>query len=217
MNRLSTLLLGAALAAMPVAARADVAIVSTTGGTAFNAFALDETVGFTFDVLEDIDVTALGWNAAGGSIDSNHRVGIWNTSGTLLASTVVTSASATLGGFGYSALAGGPLRLTVGSYVIGGRDRLFDGDTYLSGFTAVSTSPSIALTGAARSTLLSGFSYPSVQAQGTLGRVGPNFQFTSVAGVPEPATWAFMILGFGAIGGALRSRRRTRVSVAYAI
>jgi hypothetical protein len=26
--------------------------------------------------------------------------------------------------------------------------------------------------------------------------------------VPEPATWALMILGFGAIGGALRSRKR---------
>lgn len=28
------------------------------------------------------------------------------------------------------------------------------------------------------------------------------------AAVPEPATWALMILGFGAIGGALRSSRR---------
>ncbi|MEG8038220.1 PEPxxWA-CTERM sorting domain-containing protein [Sphingomonas sp. LR60] len=32
---------------------------------------------------------------------------------------------------------------------------------------------------------------------------------TLIAGaVPEPATWAMMILGFGLIGGALRSRRR---------
>ena len=37
-----------------------------------------------------------------------------------------------------------------------------------------------------------------------------------VAGaVPEPATWAMMILGFGVVGGAMRSRRR-KVSVAYA-
>jgi hypothetical protein len=26
--------------------------------------------------------------------------------------------------------------------------------------------------------------------------------------VPEPATWAMMILGFGAAGSAIRSRRR---------
>jgi hypothetical protein len=29
----------------------------------------------------------------------------------------------------------------------------------------------------------------------------------SAAGVPEPATWALMILGFGAVGGTMRRRR----------
>ena len=32
--------------------------------------------------------------------------------------------------------------------------------------------------------------------------------------VPEPATWALFMLGFGAIGGAMRSRRRTSVAFA---
>jgi hypothetical protein len=36
-------------------------------------------------------------------------------------------------------------------------------------------------------------------------------------GVPEPATWAFMILGFGVIGGALRRRKaNVTTSVRYA-
>ena len=34
--------------------------------------------------------------------------------------------------------------------------------------------------------------------------------------VPEPATWAFMILGFGAIGGAMRRQRKANVKVSYA-
>jgi hypothetical protein len=34
----------------------------------------------------------------------------------------------------------------------------------------------------------------------------------AVAAVPEPATWAMMIGGFGFIGGALRSRRRSTVA-----
>lgn len=38
----------------------------------------------------------------------------------------------------------------------------------------------------------------------------------SVAGVPEPATWGLMILGFGAVGGALRRRSAVRTSVSYA-
>ena len=45
-----------------------------------------------------------------------------------------------------------------------------------------------------------------------------NFRFTTVAAtgaVPEPATWAMMILGFGLVGGTLRSRRhKTRVAFA---
>jgi len=36
----------------------------------------------------------------------------------------------------------------------------------------------------------------------------------SVTGVPEPAAWAFLLLGVGAIGAALRGRRQTRGSLA---
>lgn len=37
------------------------------------------------------------------------------------------------------------------------------------------------------------------------------------AAVPEPATWALMILGFGMVGGAMRaSIRRRKVTVSYA-
>lgn len=33
--------------------------------------------------------------------------------------------------------------------------------------------------------------------------------------VPEPSAWALMILGFGAVGGALRSSRKHRVALRY--
>ncbi|QTD57067.1 PEPxxWA-CTERM sorting domain-containing protein [Parasphingorhabdus cellanae] len=38
----------------------------------------------------------------------------------------------------------------------------------------------------------------------------------AVGSVPEPATWAFMIIGFGAIGGAMRRQRKANVKVSYA-
>lgn len=41
------------------------------------------------------------------------------------------------------------------------------------------------------------------------------FEAPPVAGVPEPATWAMLILGFGATGAALR-RRQPRPAVAFA-
>ncbi|MEP3226766.1 MAG: PEPxxWA-CTERM sorting domain-containing protein [Parasphingorhabdus sp.] len=43
-----------------------------------------------------------------------------------------------------------------------------------------------------------------------------SFGIANVAAVPEPATWAFMIFGFGAIGGALRRNRKANVKVSYA-
>ncbi len=37
-----------------------------------------------------------------------------------------------------------------------------------------------------------------------------------IGAVPEPATWALMLVGFGAVGASLRFRRRTRLNLAYA-
>lgn len=39
-------------------------------------------------------------------------------------------------------------------------------------------------------------------------------QRANTLSIPEPATWAFMMLGFGAIGGAFR-RQRARTTVSY--
>lgn len=40
--------------------------------------------------------------------------------------------------------------------------------------------------------------------------------FSPASAVPEPATWAMMILGFGFVGGAMRRRNRQRTKVQYA-
>ena len=34
-----------------------------------------------------------------------------------------------------------------------------------------------------------------------------NFQIAGAGGIPEPATWAMMLMGFGGLGAMLRRRR----------
>lgn len=58
--------------------------------------------------------------------------------------------------------------------------------------------------------------------QGTYNFTAPNDTITvqiggAVAAVPEPASWAMMIVGFGLIGGAMRRRKdKTTTNVAFA-
>jgi hypothetical protein len=48
-------------------------------------------------------------------------------------------------------------------------------------------------------------------------RLTLTYDYTPSSAVPEPATWAFMIVGFGAVGAAMRSaRRKTKVTFATA-
>jgi len=43
-----------------------------------------------------------------------------------------------------------------------------------------------------------------------------NIALDTASAVPEPGTWAMMLLGFGAMGAAMRSRRRQKASVRFA-
>ncbi len=62
------------------------------------------------------------------------------------------------------------------------------------------------------------FGDPNAAASAYVNDIGSGSQYTNyafaVAGVPEPAAWGLMILGFGVVGGAMR--RRQRVSVRFA-
>ena len=51
-----------------------------------------------------------------------------------------------------------------------------------------------------------------VGRQGTFDNDHTGPGLTVFAGLPEPTTWAFMILSFGGIGGAMRRRPRTTVA-----
>jgi hypothetical protein len=55
----------------------------------------------------------------------------------------------------------------------------------------------------------------TLKVQGTsVGTASYTGDFT--LSVPEPSTWALMILGFGAVGGAMRRRQSVKARVAFA-
>jgi hypothetical protein len=56
--------------------------------------------------------------------------------------------------------------------------------------------------------------FQSIEPAQNGGTSGIGLPVTGI--VPEPATWAMMILGFGMIGGALRSRKAQATRVTYA-
>ena len=58
--------------------------------------------------------------------------------------------------------------------------------------------------------------YGRVSTLCSQGRATLTFDFTPASAVPEPATWAMMIVGFGAVGYSMR-RRKANVRVSYAI
>lgn len=54
--------------------------------------------------------------------------------------------------------------------------------------------------------------YQSINTNRIQGGSAVGEASTPTAGVPEPATWAMMIAGFGLVGASLRRRRRTAVT-----
>lgn len=69
------------------------------------------------------------------------------------------------------------------------------------------------VTGAQAGQTFSVFTTAGINGCGCLGGVAFDTLATPPAAVPEPATWAMMLVGFGAIGYGMRGRRKTSLSV----
>ena len=213
MNRFMVLLAASSVFAMP--AHGATALTSVANGVGSNQFFSDETLGWTFTANSNVNVTSLGWFAPiDAQLNSSHLVGIWNSLGVLLGSTTVTAGAADATFFRYANVAS-PIALISGqSYIIGGEDKLGDGDNFYFNTNGLTTDPAITFGGSARSANRSGFALPTIFTPGNRSYFGPNFQFgAALPAVPEPTTWAMLILGFGAVGAGMR-RRKTSLSYA---
>ena len=110
---------------------------------------------------------------------------------------VTEDAGSSYGGASFNGVGFTGLTFNDGSHITG-----FTLDTDLAGLTAANVA--------------FGADWISYNAQG-LSFVTAPYHVTLkliTSDAPEPASWAMMLGGFGAIGGALRSRRKTSVSFA---
>ena len=162
-------------------------------------------LGNVFTPLADSLATSLGFFTPTKLVGGGETVGLYNSSGTLLASTFVAVPLNVAGQYFYQAIA--PVLLTAGQQntVVNfvGQNAWAYGSVTASG------------------AVFNGNSYqygPTLAFTTNTGGSGPAYfgGNLNIEAVPEPATWAMMLLGFGVIGFGMRRRQSTRTRVTYA-
>lgn len=193
-----TLLLSASASAVPV--------LNVSGGTAFYLDGVATSVGWAFNAANAFTVDALGFYDVGqDGLVNSHSVGIFDSTGNLLVSTLVDTSSTLLDGFRYAAVS--PVELSAGSYTIAATFAVNEADLWLQNTsTPVMRSGFTYLGGrGGNSTTLA---YPTIPVSGLdPGLFGPNF---SVVPVPELSVigarlpLAMVWMGLLALGGRRR-------------
>ena len=189
-------------------ARADFALLSPTRGDLAGT-SVEATFGWSFTVgAASLQVTGLGiWDDGNNGLIGAHPVGLWNSSGTLLAMTIVPAGTeaSLLGDYRFVSLLN-PVLLSVGeTYIIGAA---YDNDDVLDHPLATwpEVSPHVTVL-QARYVLETPFGLPVDPASFfPAAYVGPNFEFTAV---PEPSSWSLAVLGLCALIVGKYVRRRS--------
>jgi hypothetical protein len=189
------------------------AVADTTALTSFSGGLQatsgdDQLYGWFFDLSSAVDVTALGVGDSGAAaLTVSHDVGIFAVSnqGLLLSATVPAGGGTYLDGFLYVSVS--PTLLPAGDYVIVMTMPSGNPDEQSIENTSETTSAPVTYVNSAFDSG-SSLAYPTDVGAYAIGMFGPNFTYVSGA-IPEPSTWAMMLLGFAGLGYAGYRNART--------
>jgi hypothetical protein len=174
--------------------------------TATHQTASPFTLGFEFTANSAITVTQLGlFDGLQDELRDSHAVGLWDSNGNLLVSTVIPSGTVATLNDKFRFVPVTPTHLVAGqNYLIGAvfpstnlDDLLFPGDAI--GFA---TAPEISFV-QTRFAFGATLSFPAGVNGDMPAYFGPNFQFASV---PEPATFGLLGLALAGLGFSRRKR-----------
>jgi hypothetical protein len=209
MTGIKHFLAGAALALTAFGAANATTNVAYTINSSPSYVQTDLSLGNEFIVNTNILVTSLGYyDPQGDGFLTQHEVGIFNSAGTLIADIVLAAGTSDplVSGFRYHAIT--PVMLIAGeTYNIEGEAEVGDPWAAVPTMSDLTVDPAITLIG-------TNYRY---QTDNTLNDTrggahyiwaaygGPGFQFNT--NVPEPSSWAMLVLGFGAVGATLRRRK----------
>ena len=208
MNIAARLSATAALIAVCGAAQATPAISfnESTGGSGTQQ---DQSVGWQFNVLSALTVTGLGWFDAGqDGLSVSHEVGIWNSAGVLLASTVLGAGTSEALDGQYRMHSIAPIVLAAGSgYIVGGLNSLNSTDRLAYDVTMI-LNAGIEFVDATFGNVNSTFQRPTQFSAANTGFFGPMFAAQGAATVPEPASLGLAGLALAFVAAGAKRRRR---------
>jgi len=159
------------------------------GGTGINS---NQTLGWSFDVLDPVTVTDLAWfDQDADGLSMAHSVGIWNPSGQLVVSTLIPAGTAAALDGIWRVVPVQYITLPVGNgYTAGGLNYATSTDRVAGGYLNHVLDQRIAYGESRYSPFGGQLQRPTLPSAGFQGLYGPGF---NVIPVPEPATLALTL------------------------